>query len=103
MMTNKQYLLLKLSEECNEVGQMASKNMHFGTEETQTGGIQTNRERLHDEINDLLAIIELLNEEEGFNFTPDPTKIADKKHKVKYYREYSRSLGLVEEEKCEHK
>lgn len=99
MMTNKQYLLLKLSEECNEVGQMASKNMHFGTEECQFDGCKSNRERLHDEINDLLGIIELLNEEEGFNFTPDPVKIADKKDKVKYYREYSRSLGLVEEEK----
>lgn len=96
MMKNWQYLLLKLSEECNEVGQMASKNMHFGTEETQTGGVQTNRERLHGEINDLLAIVELLNEEEGFDFTPDPDKIALKKEKVKFYREYSRSLGLVE-------
>ncbi len=96
MMKNWQYLLLKLSEECNEVGQMASKNMHFGTEETQTGGVQTNRERLHAEINDLLAIVELLNEEEGFDFTPDPDKIARKKEKVKYFREYSRSLGLVE-------
>lgn len=95
-MKNWQYLLLKLSEECNEVGQMASKNMHFGTEETQTGGVQTNRERLHAEINDLLAIIELLNEEEGFDFTPDPDKIAFKKEKVNFYREYSRSLGLVE-------
>lgn len=96
MMKNWQYLLLKLSEECNEVGQMASKNMHFGTEETQTGGVQTNRERLHAEINDLLAIVELLNEEEGFDFTPDSDKIALKKEKVKFYREYSRSLGLVE-------
>lgn len=95
-MKNWQYLLLKLSEECNEVGQMASKNMHFGTEETQTGGVQTNRERLHAEINDLLGIIELLNEEEGFDFTPNPDKIALKKEKVKFYREYSRSLGLVE-------
>lgn len=96
MMKNWQYLLLKLSEECNEVGQMASKNMHFGTEETQTGGVQTNRERLHAEINDLLAIVELLNEEEGFDFTPDPVSIALKKEKVKFYREYSQSLGLVE-------
>lgn len=96
MMKNWQYLLLKLSEECNEVGQMASKNMHFGTEEMQTGRDETNRERLHQEINDLLAIIELLNEEEGFDFVPDPDKIAFKKEKVKFYREYSRSLGLVE-------
>ncbi len=99
MMKNWQYLLLKLSEECNEVGQMASKNMHFGTEETQTGGFQTNRERLHAEINDLLAIVELLNEEEGFDFSPDKDKIEHKKAKVKFYRDYSRSLGLVEDAK----
>ena len=75
---------------------MASKNMHFGMEERQFLDGESNRERLHNEINDLLAIVELLNEEEGFDFTPDPDKIARKKEKVKYFREYSRSLGLVE-------
>lgn len=95
-MKNWQYLLLKLSEECNEVGQMASKNMHFGQEERQFLDGESNRERLHGEINDILAIVELLNEEAGFDFKPDPDKIERKKAKVKHYREYSRSLGLVE-------
>lgn len=98
MMKNWQYLLLKLTEECNEVGQMASKNMHFGREECQFVDGESNRERLHGELNDILAIIELLNEEEGFDFKPNPDKIAHKKAKVKHYREYSRSLGLVEGE-----
>lgn len=101
MMKNWQYLLLKLSEECNEVGQMASKNMHFGMEECQAGRKESNKDRLHQEINDFLAIVELLNEEEAFDFTPDKEKIKAKKEKVKSYREYSISLGLVEENKNE--
>ena len=75
---------------------MASKNMHFGMEERQFSDGESNRERLHNELNDLLAIVELLNEEEGFDFVPDPVMIARKKEKVKHFREYSRSLGLVE-------
>lgn len=98
-MKNWQYLHLKLSEECNEVGQMASKNMHFGMEERQFSDGESNRERLHNELNDILAIIELMNEEEGFDFSPDRDKIENKKDKVKFYRDYSRSLGLVEDAK----
>lgn len=98
-MKNWQYLHLKLSEECNEVGQMASKNMHFGREERQFSDGESNRERLHNELNDILAIIELMNEEEGFDFSPDRDKIEHKKAKVKFYRDYSRSLGLVEDAK----
>lgn len=96
-MKNWQYLHLKLSEECNEVGQMASKNMHFGREERQFSDGESNRERLHNELNDILAIVELMNEEEGFDFSPDRDKIERKKDKVKFYRDYSRSLGLVED------
>lgn len=95
-MNNAQYLLDKLGEECNEVAQMCSKNKQFGIEEKQFEDGESNKERLHNELNDLLAAIEMLNEEEGFDFTPDRDKIERKKAKVRHYRQYSRSLGLVD-------
>jgi len=96
MMTNMQYLLDKLGEECVEVSQMCSKNKQFGVDEKQFADGESNRERLFGELNDLLAAIEMLNEEEGFGFEPDRERIDRKKAKVRHFREYSRSLGLVE-------
>lgn len=94
-MQNWQYLLDKLAEECNEVAQMASKNKQFGLDEKQFEDGESNRERLHAELNDLFAIIQMLNDEEGFGFLPDQAAINKKMGKVNYYREYSKSLGLV--------
>lgn len=96
MMSNLQYLLTKLAEEGTEVGQMALKNQHFGIDECQFSGGESNRERLHGEINDLLGVIRLLNEEEGFGFTPDEGAIVAKMQKIRHYRDYSVSLGLVQ-------
>lgn len=95
MMSNMQYLLTKLAEEGNEVAQMALKNQHFGIDECQFEGGESNRQRLHGEINDLLGVIRLLNEEESFGFTPDEDAIVAKMEKIRHYRAYSVSLGLV--------
>lgn len=95
MMSNLQYLLTKLAEEGTEVGQMALKNQHFGIDECQFSGGESNRERLYGEINDLLGVIRLLNEEEAFGFEPDEGAIIAKMNKIRHYRDYSVSLGLV--------
>lgn len=96
-MSNLQFLLTKLSEECNEVGQMAAKCQQFGIDEVYSGdgNTLTNRERLHGEINDLLGVIDMLNSEENFNFNPDWTAKLKKQQKIDHYREYSRDLGMV--------
>lgn len=98
MMTNVQYLLTKLAEECSEVSQMALKCQHFGLHEMQTGLTVTNKQRLHGEINDILGVISMLNTECGFEFKENPVAIIQKAEKVSKYREYSKSLGLVEDE-----
>lgn len=98
MMTNTQYLLTKLAEECSEVSQMALKCQHFGLNEVQTGLSLTNKQRLHDEINDILGIISMLNTECGFEFNENPVAIIQKSEKVSKYRDYSKSIGLVEDE-----
>lgn len=98
-MSNLQFLLTKLSEECNEVGQMAAKCQQFGLDEIYSGegNTLTNRQRLHIEIDDLLCMVQLLNEEEGFNYLPNENGLDKKKAKVFSYREYSIDLGMVEE------
>lgn len=91
-----QHALLKLNEECCEVAQMCSKTSQFGMDECMSGQTLTNRERLHAELNDLNAMVELLNEEFGLRYVSDPSAIRMKKMKVQKYLAYSQDLGLVE-------
>ena len=97
-MKTEQYYLTKLAEECSEVAQIALKTQQFGMEESMPGQPFTNRERCHQEINDLLAIIQVLNENHAFGFEADQEAIAKKKTKVLKYLEYSTQLGEVREE-----
>lgn len=95
-MNNEQYLLNKLSEEANEIAMAASKAMQFGLDSDNNGNLpKTNRQSLFLEINDLLATVEMLNEECNFGYAPDSKSILDKKAKVHKYREISRNLGFV--------
>ena len=56
-----QFLSDLLQEECNEVGQRASKLSRFGYDEIQPGQSLNNLERLEDEIDDLLLRRTLLH------------------------------------------
>lgn len=96
MMTKEQYLLAKLAEECAEVAQMAIKCQHFGLYEQQNVETPYNIHRLHEEINDFLGVLELMNDEIDFNFDGDYAAAKAKMQKVKKYAEYSKSLGLVD-------
>ncbi len=96
-MTKLQFLLTKLAEECCEVSQMALKTQQFGVAEKLPGQDKTNKQRLHEELNDLNGIIYMLNEEFGFDYKPDGVAIYYKKLKVEKYLGYSIKLGLVNE------
>lgn len=62
-MNNKQQeILLITQEECAEVTQVISKILRFGLDETYDG--KTNRERLEEEVGDLMCMIELLQAHE---------------------------------------
>jgi len=95
-MNNYQYLLTKLTEESLEVGKESLKTQQFGAHEICPGLSLTNQQRIHSELNDLAGIIEMLNEECDFGYTPDPEAVKAKKEKVKVYREYSRNLGQTQ-------
>lgn len=96
-MNRLEYLLSKLAEEAAEVAQMALKCQQFGLDEVykkQTEPL-TNKERLWGELDDVCAIIELLNAEFNFNFVGDRRAVELKKIKVGIWAEYSKSLGLT--------
>ncbi len=95
MMTLEQYLLSKLSEECNEVGQMAMKCQHFGINEVYDIQDLTNAQRTHIEIDDMAAVIELLNEL-GFGYKSCPERKQKKKEKVMKYLKYCIEEGHVD-------
>lgn len=92
-MNKEQYLLLKLAEECTEVAQMCSKVIQFGLDEVYIDS--TNRQRLHNEINDLFTILGMLNGI-GFDYTLDQNYAIEKREKVLKYFNISKDLGAVD-------
>lgn len=95
-----QYLLTKLAEEAMEVGKISLKAQQFGLDEKREGQEFTNKERIHQELNDLNGIIRMLNIEFGFNYEPsDSDNLVEqglKMDRVEKWHSYSKSLGHVE-------
>lgn len=90
-----QFLLVKLAEEANEVGQMSLKTAQFGKDEIMPTQPLTNAERTHLELDDLMAIVEMLNEEYQFGYQQNEENKVVKKNKVNKFYNYSVSLGLI--------
>lgn len=101
MMSYEQFLLTKLAEECNEVAQRALKQQQFGSEEHEPGDSQNNAQRTLYELNDLLAVVDLLIANGDL---PDQSALELEQHKIRKrakilkYLEYSRDLKLVKEQ-----
>ena len=98
-MSLRQFYLLKLAEECNEVAQRCSKQMQFGRDEIEPGQNLTNEERLRNEINDLMAVVDILENIREVNFMQPENmeEIAEaKREKIAKYLKYSQELGQVE-------
>ncbi len=94
MMNTEQLYLLKLSEECLEVAKVCSKAIQFGLDNTNPKERKTNAVLLNEELNDIQASVEML-QDRGFTYKVDRKAIQRKKAKVINYREYSRELGKV--------
>jgi hypothetical protein len=100
-MTETQYLLGCLGEECAEVAQRASKASRFGLLETQPGQPLTNEDRILGELHDLIAVAGMLG------LVPQPPPGVDmrlnvpafvwqaKVEKVRKYMGLSRELGQL--------
>jgi hypothetical protein len=104
MLNIDQHLLTKLIEECSEIQKRACKALVFGIDDrdvtllAQGIDAQTERERLWDEINDLVGVVEMMCERGTFPAELDRAKVEAKKAKVLKFMQYSRQRGELEPE-----
>lgn len=98
-MNKLEYLLTVLSEECSEVSQQVAKIQRFGADNYHPTTKTVNRELLVKELNDLLAVVEMLNSM-GFDLSDVGNRIDidNKKFKVSKYMVLSKELGNLEED-----
>ncbi len=99
-MNRLEHLLTILTEECAEIQQAATKILRFGPDEGRDiAAIEygNNAQRLRYEINDMIAMVEML-EREGLDLSPDHANRKRKKEKVEKYLTYSKECGTLENE-----
>lgn len=95
-MNYREYLLTLLAEECAEVQKLCTKSLRFGLEDTEPNDHTPNSENLIHELCDVMAIVELMYEDEML--TPLDNDIAEemidsKKVRTKQWMNYSRNRG----------
>ena len=97
-MNKEQMLLTLLSEECAEVAQLASKSIRFGLDSYEPLTGVSNIDALHQELIDIITIVQYLNYEYDFNFDFDNIDwkaVAAKKERIDKYTKYSVDLGRL--------
>lgn len=97
-MNKEQMLLTLLSEECAEVAQLASKSIRFGLDSYEPLTGVSNIDGLHNELIDIIAVVQYLNYEYNFNFDFDNIDwkaVAAKKERIDKYMKYSVNLGRL--------
>ena len=96
-MNTEDYLLACLSEEAGEIIQEIGKCHRFGKQDSPPNSDQTNWDRLRVEVHQLIAVYEMICEDDGRRpLVMDRQLIVEKKVKVNHYMEYSASLGRLE-------
>lgn len=95
-MTHEQFLLNKLAEEASEIAQIALKTAQFGMLEKHPEMTGNNKERIHLELNDLLAVVDELNTWAQFGFKENYEAKINKIERLNKYLGYSIRLGKVE-------
>ena len=99
-MTEIEYLLVCLGEECAEIAKLTSKSIRFGLNSTDpTQNNDTNLYEMAHELNDVLAVVEMLEERgvsiDSIRTSNESQQILDKKAKVEKYMQISRELGTL--------
>lgn len=92
-MNYEQHAFLKLGEECNEVAMLCSKIIQFGLDSEYEG--KTNRQRLDEELNDIMGCLLNLRVETDFDFVEDREAIWKKFKKMEFFRDISEGLGFI--------
>lgn len=107
-MNRTEYLLVKLSEECHEVGQRAAKALTFGLTEIYQGGENSayrnpgqlsTAETIMQEFADLSAVIAMLQATGDLpvNVLQFQEHMRAKRGKIEKYMELSRKRGILED------
>lgn len=96
-MTRLDHLLWILAEECDEVGQRASKAARFGLDEIQPGQELNNAERIMTEYADILGAVELLLAEGAIEYPPNfEEMVTAKKDRIEKYLGRSKLCGRLD-------
>jgi len=95
-MNKEEHLLVCLAEECAEVQQAISKALRFGLDDGYPNSTTTNADDILDEIKDVIAIVEMLEEYKVINRTASIERaIKKKKEKVTRYMEHAKFTGAL--------
>ena len=97
-MNRLEHLLTILGEEATEVAHRASKAIRFGLNEIQPGQPHTNLQRLHQELMDLIAAVDMIADDASAPWLrlQDDDAIAAKQAKVEKFLAYSLELGTLQ-------
>lgn len=82
-MNERRYLLIKLAEEATEISQAVLIATQYGDSNIHDKESKENFALLHGELNDLLAVINVLNERHDFAYTPNNVFIEHNKEILK--------------------
>lgn len=97
-MNKEQMLLVKISEECNEVGKTCSKAIRFGLDNFGPSQHASNLEALKDEVTDLMVAFGYLIEHIGDSGIAMTEEVGLKRRaRIDKYLEVSRKLGILKE------
>jgi hypothetical protein len=93
-MNKTEYLILCLVEELGEVQKEALKCLRFTLDNKAPGSLQSNFEKLKVEWSDVVAIVEMLHEE-NIKIVTNAELINSKKIRTEYFYEISKDFGVV--------
>lgn len=96
-MTKQEWLLTQLADECVEAAQRCHKAIQFGLNEVQEGQELTNADRLHQELTDIHAVIEMLANQNMISEYFLSSAVLTKKQKVLKHMEYAIQIGIINE------
>jgi len=97
MMNLKEYMLICMAEECDEVGQRCMKALRFSTTEIEPGHTMTNAERIIGELHDLIAVATLLARDGVLpdEIMPSEAIIQAKAARIEKFMAISRDQGII--------
>lgn len=93
-MNKTEHLLVCLAEECAEVQKAIAKALRFGLSDGYPGAKTTNAQDITAELEDVFALVEML-QEEGVVFSLERVFIEPKKLRVKHFMEYAEQRGAL--------